>query len=232
MNFEDFLKLKIGENQVGVVWLNKYSSILLKTQENLILFDPVGISNDILDRINITILIVSHEHFDHLDRANLSYILSNQLPYVLATAPPSRWARGFIKDQKFLHVVKPGDTLNLNNVTIEIFPGNHPCGVPATFLIKTENDIKVYHAIDSTIFDDMKELQSRNIDIAILPIGIAPGTSPNIAKEMTKIIKPKVVIPHHATEGFLEFKELVEKEITGVNVVILKQMEPYIYKKE
>ncbi|MCD6515472.1 MAG: MBL fold metallo-hydrolase [Candidatus Asgardarchaeia archaeon] len=232
MDFENFLNSEIKENQVGIVWLNKYSSILLKTRENLILFDPMGISNDILAKLNITILIISHEHFDHLDRANLSYILSKQLPHVLATPPPSRWARGFIKDQKFLHVVKPGDTLNLNNITIEIFPGNHPCGVPATFLIKTEDDIRIYHAIDSTIFDDMKKLQSRNIDIAILPIGIAPGTSPSIAKEMTKIIKPRIVIPHHAVEGFLEFKELVEKEIADVSVAILKQMEPYIYKKE
>ena len=129
-------------------------------------------------------------------------------------------------------MVKPGDVVELNGITINVLRGNHPCGTPATFLLKTENNVKIYHAIDSTIFEELNALREENVDIAIVPIGIAPGTSPYVAKEMVRLIQPKIAIPHHSTIGFDEFKELVEKSLPAVKVVILKQLDAFIYAKD
>lgn len=232
MDVYELLNKQLTEKEVGISWLNKYSATLIKTSKNTILFDPVNLDTKLLDSLNIDILIVTHEHFDHLDRNNLSYILTRQQPYVIATPPPSRWARGFMKDQDYLYVVKPTDTIELNGVKITVFKGNHPCGTPATFLIKCENGTKIYHAVDSTIFEELKVLKEENIDVAIVPIGIAPGTSPHVAKEMVRFIEPKVAIPHHGTIGFEEFKELVEKMLPNVKVIILKQLEAFIYTRD
>lgn len=173
------------------------------------------------------IILVTHEHFDHFDRAKIKELLKQGTEVII----PPGCASGL--DCKF-KIIREGETLELGSVKVTAVPaynvnkfrmGNIP------FHAKDEgfgyvlemNGVKVYHASDTDFIPEMKKLK---VDIALLPISGKVVMDAKEAAEAANAIKPKVAIPMHynTLPGMNtdpeEFAKLVHKEI---NVVINPQ---------
>src|SRR5665647_2785732 len=54
------------KNSILFVWLNNYAGILLKTPSKTLVIDPVDVKVKTLQ--NVDAILITHEHYDHLDQ--------------------------------------------------------------------------------------------------------------------------------------------------------------------
>ncbi len=222
--------LELNENQVALLWYNTYSGFIFKTPKYLIVVDPVDLPEESLDKLEPDIVFISHEHYDHYDKNSVIKLAKNRSRIV---AP-----RHIISDLKgsvpgdLLYTLRAGETYKHGELELIGFKAVHPSPEPLTLIVRTDNDITIYHAIDSATFDDMKIVGEKyKPDIAIVPIGIAPRTSPREGARAVSMIKPKIAIPHHATGGFNEFAKIISGNLPEIRVKILEPGDIWIYGK-
>ncbi|HII14799.1 MAG TPA: MBL fold metallo-hydrolase [Nanoarchaeota archaeon] len=169
------------------------------------------------------IILVTHEHFDHFDRARIAEVRAAKTDIVI----PPACASGL--DGKF-RVIRENETIDIEGIKITAVPAYninkfrmgkipyHAKGEGYGYIIEMGGK-RVYHAGDTDFTDEMKTIKA---DIVMLPIG---GTFTMDAEEAAKAanaIKPDVVIPMHynTTEHIKadvnEFIKLVNKSIKVV----------------
>ena len=86
-----------------------------------------------------------------------------------------------------------------------MLPDGHNGGNPSGFLLTTNNGKKIYMAMDTGLFGDMKLIGEEGIDLAVLPIGDNFTMGPDDALRAVKLIQPKTVVPiHYNTWGLIE----------------------------
>ena len=118
-------------------------------------------------------------------------------------------------------------TFDYGNVKIEAVPAaneNHDIQFTAGYIV-TVDGITFYHASDTSMIEEMKELTSRNLDYAMYPIDGEYNMGPEEATEVANLVGAKHNIPIHdmcvedkskfdrfTPEGklFLEYGETIE----------------------
>jgi len=101
-----------------------------------------------------------------------------------------------------------------------------------SYLITSEDGVRIYHTGDSLPHPDMKQVGTRNPpDVVFCTVGApSPGTSPQTGLEIVKMVKPKLAVPYHAPPAQRrEFAELVAKETTQVKCLVIERDKPYKY---
>jgi len=61
-----------AKNEVLFVWFNNYAGVTLKTPTKTLIVDPVDVKPR--DFKNVDAILISHEHYDHLDQSLVSEI--------------------------------------------------------------------------------------------------------------------------------------------------------------
>jgi L-ascorbate metabolism protein UlaG (beta-lactamase superfamily) len=174
------------------------------------------------DNDEADIVLLSHEHFDHLSLEDL-----NKVIFPGSTIVSSPLCEDGLKDVKVkaLHFVDPGGKYTVGGVEIygcEAYnldkgpePGKlfHPPGHKGLgFLIKMDGTT-VYHAGDSDFIPEMKSIQC---DIALLPVSGTYVMTAEEAAQAAAAIDPKIAVPMHygaivGTEADAQkFKSLVK----------------------
>lgn len=189
------------------------SSFRIKGGGLVVYIDPHRVS----DSEKADLILISHEHFDHLDPSAIATIQKEDT-VIVANAPCARR----LQDQGNIVSIEEGRTVTEKGVEIRAIPGYnsfHPRGFSIGFLFALEGKT-IYHAGDTDRVPEMAELGA--VDIALLPIGGTYTMDEPEAAEAVKAIKPKTVIPMHygyATAGDpKKFASLVEE---STNVIIL-----------
>ena len=160
---------------------------------------------DGLDR-QLTAVVISHLHHDHLDVASLR-MLPADVPIVVPAG--ARPVLGRLAGRTVIELV-PGESVDCGTLTIRATPAKHDgrragrrsVHAPALgYLI--ECDVRtVYFAGDTDLFAGMDELAPR-IDCALLPVwGWGPTLGkghldPARAAEALGLIRPRIAIPIH-----------------------------------
>lgn len=154
-------------------------------------------------------IILTHEHRDHLDLKALSIIRTEKSVVVLTDAC-ARQVQGGI-------VMENGDVKSIEGLKIEAVPAYnivhkrkdgspfHPKGIGNGYVINF-GDKRVYVAGDTENIPEMKEL--REIDIAFLPMNLPYTMTPEMVADAAKAFKPKILYPYHY--GKTDTSELVE----------------------
>jgi L-ascorbate metabolism protein UlaG (beta-lactamase superfamily) len=168
------------------------------------------------------LILISHEHFDHCSVEDVAKIQDSNT--VIVTEKDS--AKKLTGD---VRVLKPGDSLTVNDVNIQTVPSYntdkdfHPqANNWLGFIVETEG-VKVYHAGDSDFIPEMKDLE---VDIALLPVSGTYVMRADQAVEAALAINPKLAIPMHYgaivgdEQDALDFKKALEGK---VDVLILKK---------
>ncbi|MEM3956549.1 MAG: MBL fold metallo-hydrolase [Candidatus Bathyarchaeia archaeon] len=185
---------------------------------------------DYVDKADI--ILVTHSHYDHCDLSKIKKIRKSDTIVVAPEECASKIGGN-------VRVIKPGEKITLDKVTIEAVhaynfkrfraPGQpfHPKGFGVGYLI-TINGKTIYHAGDTDFIPEMKELRDRKINLALLPSGGTYTMDNPEAAEATIAISPEVVIPMHRWDtNPEEFRRKVEESSPQIRVVLLKPGEQY-----
>lgn len=204
-----------------IQWLG-HSSFKIKVGHKIIYIDPYA-GEDYTEKADI--VLVSHAHYDHSSREKITKVRVDDT-IVLTT----RDNVAAIDGESF----SPGDTRKIEDITITAIPAYnlekefHPKENPGLGFIITFDGKSVYHAADTDMIPEMKDLKPT---VALLPVG---GTYTMNAKEAAiaaEKIRPMIAIPMHYGAGIVGkiddaelFKELAEIN-PDIIVRILKEGE-------
>jgi L-ascorbate metabolism protein UlaG (beta-lactamase superfamily) len=215
------------KNSILFVWLNNYSGILLKTPSKTLVIDPVDVKAKNLR--NIDAILITHEHYDHLDPPLVVEIHKATDCTVVADAASAKKLKLALPNDK-LKEIKPGMEIKIGEVSVKAEKSNHPAQAPVTYIITSEDNVKVFHTADSLPFPELAKLaQKENFDVVFCTIGIAPGASPQTGFEIAWLTKPQLAVPYHTgtVASQKEFEELLKKELPRTACLIPQQSKIY-----
>jgi len=160
--------------------------------------DPVSREADYARMPRADLILVTHEHGDHLDTKAINILRKEGTRLVLTKACASRVSGGL--------VMKNGDVQTVLGLKIEAVPAYnivhmrsgrtpyHPKGQGNGYVI-TFADKRVYVAGDTENTPEMKRL--KNIDIAFLPMNLPYTMTPQMVADAAKAFEPKILYPYH-----------------------------------
>lgn len=175
-----------------------HGSLMFKLDNYIIHIDPVRSSGSYYKLPKADLILVTHEHSDHLDPELISNLRKPETVMFCNenTAAQVKWAKA----------MKAGDKNVVNNITVEAVPAYnivnmrspgqpfHPKGVGLGFVL-TIGDKKFYIAGDTEITPEMKAL--KNIDVAFLPMNLPYTMTPAMVADAAKAFKPHILYPYH-----------------------------------
>ncbi|MGA3111903.1 MAG: MBL fold metallo-hydrolase [Candidatus Bathyarchaeia archaeon] len=219
---------KIPEkNTILFVWFNQYAGILLKTPSKTLAIDPVDIKSKNLQ--NADAILITHEHYDHLDPRLITEIQKETNCTIIADSASTRKLQHVVPVGK-LQETKPGEEIKIGEVSIKTEKCNHPAQSPVTYIITSEDGVKVYHTADSLPFPEMALMgQKEKFDMVFCTVGIAPSSTPQTGFEIARLTKPQVAIPYHTASisSQTEFAQLMKKELPRTACLIPEQNKIY-----
>jgi L-ascorbate metabolism protein UlaG (beta-lactamase superfamily) len=219
---------KIPEkNTVLFVWLNQYAGILLKTPSKTLAIDPVDVK--IKNLKGVDAILITHEHYDHLDPRLIIEVQKATNCTIIADKVSSKKLQHAISADK-LHETKPGTEIKIGEVLIKAEKCNHNAQAPVTYIITSEDEVKVYHTADSLPLPELAVMgQKEKFDVVFCAVGIASGATPLTGFEIARLTKPQVAVPYHAgsTASQTEFAQILTKELPRTACLIPEQNKIY-----
>ena len=165
-----------------------------------ICIDPFKLTNS----ISADLVLISHNHFDHLSEDDLSKVVNENTTIIAANECLSQLSKLNCKetvgispnDEKIIGGVKirAVRAYNLDKINPDTEKPFHPREDNKVGFIVTINGISIYHTGDSDVIPEMDDLQP---DVLLVPVS---GTYVMTASEaVTAVgkIKPKLAIPMH-----------------------------------
>ncbi len=214
------IKKTPGKNEILFVWFNRYAGVTIKTPSKTLVIDPVDVKPRNFK--NLDAVLITHEHYDHLDQPLVSEIYKLTQCEVVADPTSARRLQNVIPPEK-LREIQLDSEVKFGEVSVKAEKSNHPAATPVSFIITSEDGVKVYHTSDSLPFPEMAAIGEREKpDVVFCTVGIAPGTSPETGVEIARLTKPKVAVPYHTglTEDLKKFAELLKKDMPNVTCLI------------
>ena len=198
-----------------------HGTLMLTFNGRNIHVDPFSKVADYSKLPKADVILITHEHHDHLDLKALASVQTAKTEVVLTETCAKQVAGGI--------VMQNGDVRTVNGVTIEAVPAYnlvhkrengqpfHPKGVGNGYVM-TFGDKRVYVAGDTENIPEMKKLQ--DIDCAFLPMNLPYTMTPEMAADAAKAFQPKILYPYHY--GNTDTSKIVEllREQKGIEVRI------------
>ncbi len=174
----------------------------IRAGRKVVYFDPYAITT----HEGADLILITHEHYDHCSIPDLMKIVKADTVIVAAEECKAKLMAIRSKVQEIIYI-NPGGKIAVNEFTVEAVPAynvNKFKSPGQPFHAKQEKKcgyilivggLRLYHAGDTDIIPEMKELV--NIDIAFLPVSGTYVMTADEAAESVKIIKPKIAVPMH-----------------------------------
>ncbi|MBQ2394950.1 MAG: MBL fold metallo-hydrolase [Alistipes sp.] len=220
---------KIATNDGGEITLTffKHASLSIEVDGRYIYVDPVDSYADYARLPKADVVLVTHSHYDHFDRAAIDKLSTRETIVVCDKVS----AEAFDFD---CVVMTPGATANpIEGVAVEAVPAYniseghldfHPKSREDCGYIVTIGGSRIYIAGDTENNEDVKSVKS--IDVAFLPVNQPYTMTVEQAVDAVKTIKPSVFYPYHY--GEVEEKTDIDRlvrELDGVTEVRVRPME-------
>lgn len=196
-NYPEYDKIETAVGPVEMHFIG-HGSLMFKVNGFVIQIDPVKnyANYDLLPKPDL--ILVTHEHSDHLD-INLINGIKKEGTLVFANEKSTDqigWAMA----------MRPGDRQEVNGIVIEAVdaynivnmrsPGQpfHPKGSGVGYIL-TIGGKRFYIAGDTENTPEMKAL--KNIDVAFLPMNLPYTMTPEMVADAAKAFRPGILYPYH-----------------------------------
>ena len=175
-----------------------HGTLMLTFNSKVIHVDPWTRLADYSKMPKADIILITHEHRDHLDSKALELIRTDKSKVVLTEICASKIDGGI--------VMKNGDVKTVGGLKIEAVPAYnlvhmrsqgvpyHPKGNGNGYIVDF-GDKRVYIAGDTENTPEMKRL--KGIDIAFLPMNLPYTMTPEMVADATRAFGPKILYPYH-----------------------------------
>lgn len=207
-----------AQGELAITFIG-HASLMFEFAGKTIHIDPTAQEGDYTVLPKADLVLVTHEHGDHLDPSALSLIHKDG-SLVLVSRSCAGKIPGAI-------VMSNGDEKTFQGTTVEAVPAYnivhkrqngqpfHPKGNGNGYVI-TFGDKKIYVAGDTEDIPEMKALTG--IDIAFLPMNVPYTMTPEMVAHAAGLFSPKILYPYHYGEtDTAKLRKLLAGE-TGIEV--------------
>lgn len=210
----DMYKTSQGELLVTLVG---HGSLMFEYDGKVIHVDPYSQVADYSKLPSADLIIITHEHGDHLDSAAIRSIETENTHYIVSKVCNEILGYG--------DVMNNGDKTVWEAIAIEAVPAYnivnkkpdgeayHPKGRGNGYIF-TFGDKKVYVAGDTENIPEMDVLKG-TIDIAFMPKNLPYTMTDEMFIDAAKKVMPKVLYPYHMSEFD---KDKIEKALEGTDI--------------
>ncbi|HOS72531.1 MAG TPA: MBL fold metallo-hydrolase [Bacteroidales bacterium] len=194
----DIIKTSAGDVEMFFIG---HGSLMFKVNDFCIHIDPVRSSGSYDNLPKADLILVTHEHYDHLDPELIADLRKEgTLMFSNGTAASEiKWAKP----------MAAGDVQRAGGIVIEAVPAYnivnmrspgqpfHPKGVGIGFIL-TIGGKRFYIAGDTENTPEMKAL--KNIHVAFLPMNLPYTMTPEMVADAARAFKPEILYPYHYGE--------------------------------
>lgn len=209
-------KFKTKDGGELVITFIKHASLILTYNGHIIQIDPISEYADYTSFPKADIILITHEHSDHLDKKAIDTLEKPGTILIANEASQKILGKG--------DVMKNGDKITPTSyLTIEAVPAYnttpdrekyHPRHRDNGYIL-TVGGTRVYIAGDTEDIPELKEI--KNIDIAFLPVNQPYTMTVPQAAHAAEMFSPKILYPYHY--GDTKIEELQEK-LQGSNIEV------------
>jgi L-ascorbate metabolism protein UlaG (beta-lactamase superfamily) len=208
----DVFKTSAGELQITFIG---HGTLMMRFGATVVHIDPVSQFADYGTLPKADIVLVTHEHGDHLDPKAIAAVGTGKTT-VLGTETCAAAVPGMV-------VMKNGDVREVAGIRIEAVPAYnltaafHPKGRGNGYILGYGGK-RVYVAGDTENTPEMKALTG--IDIAFLPMNLPYTMTPEMVADAARAFRPKVLYPYHFGSTDTSKLTALMADVPGVEVRI------------
>ena len=216
----DVIKTSSGDLKITFIG---HASLIFSFNNKTFYVDPYSKLADYSLLPKADVIVITHEHRDHLDPAAIGKVRTEKTKIVLTEAGAKLLTGGI--------VMKNGDKQTVEGVLIEAVPAYnivhkrdtgepfHPKGAGNGYIL-TFGDKRVYVAGDTENIPEMAGF--KNIDIAFLPMNLPYTMTPEMTAVAAKMVQPKILYPYHYGSTDTSLLTALLKDQKGIEVRIRK----------
>lgn len=178
---------------------------------------------------NADIILLSHDHFDHLSLDDLNKVCTPESIIIASTSCEAGLQQ---VEAKGKHFIESGQKLSIDHVTIEAVPAYninkfrepgklfHPKDAEGVGFVFEMDGTRVYYAGDTDYIPEMKSIRC---DIALLPVSGTYVMTADEAARAAETINPRIAVPMHyaAIVGTEKDAEKFKSAVTNCEVQIV-----------
>ena len=217
----EFFSLSLEKREIAFMYLG-YAGIILRVEDRAVAIDIANLlGNKEIDAFSkLDLLVFTHNHTDHYNRARARKIVETTNAHVVAQAQVADDLKGSFPLDR-LTTASPRTSIRAGGFEIIAVEGVHPR--PINVYRITKGMFSVFHGGDSG-YSPVKDYPAK---VAFLPTGRpSPSCSPESALKFALDLKPSVAVAMHGNPAQLnKFKGLVEKDMPDTTVIIPEKYE-------
>lgn len=184
---------------INIVFI-KHGSIAVDIDNFLVYIDPVTMfGNDFSVLPKADMILVTHEHHDHLDpkaidllRTEGTSVMTSAAVAQMINSEPLKVGQKVENEKgKFTFTTFPA----YNNTPDHL--GYHPKSRGDVGFVFDVDGFKIYVAGDTEDIVEMESLGDKGVDVAFLPVNQPFTMTPAQAIHATEMIKPRILYPYH-----------------------------------
>ncbi len=217
---KDTIQTNAGDLEITFIG---HGTLMLTFNEKILHVDPWSQFTDYANMPKADIILVTHEHHDHLDPKAIEDVRTENTTLILTQICANQIKGGI--------VMKNGNEETINGIKIEAVPAYniehmrspgapyHPKGDGNGYII-TFGGKRVYIAGDTENTSELKAIE--NIDVAFLPMNLPYTMTPEMVADACKALKSKIVYPYHFGQTDTSQLEELLKDEQEIEVRIRK----------